>query len=454
MSVFPQKFIQQLQGLFSETESRALLEALEQPAPVSVRLNPYFKGQLCVPHEKIPQCETGYFLKERPLFTADPAFHAGAYYPQEANSMWIGAVFSFLRNTYFESSASLAVLDLCAAPGGKTTDISSRLLAQDILVANEVISARNAILFENVSKWGLANTVITKADAQKFGQKGPVFDLIFCDAPCSGEGMFRKDNIAIQEWSEDNVTLCTQRQQRIVFDIWDALKPGGFMIYSTCTFNRNENEDNVFRICEETGAEIIPFEHLAKSTLYELEPNMYRCLPHLSKGEGLFFCILRKPDEQDKAGGLEISPRNQKNKRLPIKSSYPGFTSIEKGNETYVLAGDRDPLFIHGLPGLVHPGVPLGSFFNEKWKPHPAVSLIKGADFGLPEIELDDEAAMQYLKREFIPLKPQALGAVIVCWNGHPIGTANAVKNGLNNLLPMEWRVRGNFTAHSIVEHK
>ncbi len=454
MSVFPQKFIQQLQVLFSEKESLALLESLEQPAPISVRLNPYFKGHLSVPHEKIPQSENAYFLNERPLFTADPAFHAGAYYPQEANSMWIGAVFGFLRKGYFEESEGLAVLDLCAAPGGKTTDISSRLLSQDILVANEVISARNAILFENVCKWGLANTVITKADAQKFGQKGPVFDMVFCDAPCSGEGMFRKDNIAIQEWSEDNVSLCTQRQQRIVYDVWDALKPGGFMIYSTCTFNRNENEDNVLRICEEKGAEIIPFEHPAKSNLYELEQNMYRCLPHLSKGEGLFFCILRKPQESEKPEGREISPRNSKNKKLPLKSRYPGFTCIEKGNETYLLAGERDLNFIQNLPGIVHPGVPLGSFFNEKWKPHPAVALIKNAEFGLPEVELSDTAAMQFLKREFIPLKPKALGAVIVCWNGHRIGTANAVKNGLNNLLPMEWRVRGDFTAHSIVEQK
>ena len=197
MNAFPQAFLDELGALFDKETLASLLLALENTPPVSIRLNPAFKGNVCVPHEKVPQSQFGYFLQDRPIFTADPAFHAGAYYPQEANSMWIGVVFSFLRQTFYQNEASIIALDLCAAPGGKTTDISSRMELGDLLVANEVISTRNAILFENVCKWGLANTVITKADAQKFGEKGPLFDMGFCDAPCSGDGMFRKDNDAI-----------------------------------------------------------------------------------------------------------------------------------------------------------------------------------------------------------------------------------------------------------------
>ena len=453
MNAFPQAFLDELGALFDKETLASLLLALESTPPVSIRLNPAFQGNVCVPHEKVPQSEFGYFLKDRPIFTADPAFHAGAYYPQEANSMWIGAIFSFLRQTFYQNEASIIALDLCAAPGGKTTDISSRMELGDLLVANEVISTRNAILFENVCKWGLANTVITKADAQKFGEKGPLFDIIFCDAPCSGEGMFRKDNDAISEWSTDNVVLCTQRQQRIVFDVWDALKPGGFLVYSTCTFNRSENEDNAIKFCAEMGAELIEFEHPNKDLLFELEPHLYRCLPHKTPGEGLFFCIIRKPDGPFEARNRETSPKKKNKKTVSVSMEFDGFQSLIKGEETYLLRGDHDEAFIQNLPGLVHPGIPAGSVFSGKWKPHPAIGLLKNADFNLPLIELDDAAAMQFLKREFIPMKPPTQGPVIVVWKGHRLGTANAVKNGLNNLLPMEWRVRSNFTAQSIVEY-
>jgi 16S rRNA C967 or C1407 C5-methylase (RsmB/RsmF family)/NOL1/NOP2/fmu family ribosome biogenesis protein len=452
MSNFPIAFIDQLKTLFSEQESQNILESLEETAPVSIRCNPHFKGNLAVSHENITQNNRGYFLNERPVFTADPAFHAGLYYPQEANSMWIGAVFSFLRSRYFDSDQALLILDLCAAPGGKTTDISARMEEDDLLVANEIISNRNAILFENICKWGLANTVITKADAHKFGEKSPLFDLIFCDAPCSGEGMFRKDRTAVTEWSPDNVSLCTQRQQRIVFDVWNALKPGGFMVYSTCTFNRAENEDNIQHFCAQMGASIVAFEHEHKSNLVEIEPHMYRCLPHKSPGEGLFFCILQKPDGDFNREMKETSPKRKIKANVQNGLEFEGFTTIGKGEESYLLRGSRNEALIQNLPGLVHPGIPIGSVFNGKWKAHPAIGLLKDANFGLERVQLDDAACMQYLKREFIPLSGVPTGSVLVDWNGHCLGTANAVKNGLNNLLPMEWRVRGNFTAHSIVE--
>ena len=452
MSVFPSAFIQELSQIFDSNTLSKLLESLQEPQPTSVRLNPFYRGKINVPHEKIKQSDLGYFISERPVFTADPAFHAGAYYPQEANSMWIGSVFSFLRTSYYPSAERVVVLDLCAAPGGKTTDLSSRMKPGDLLVSNEVISSRNSILFENVCKWGIANTVITKADAQRFGENGPNFDLIFCDAPCSGEGMFRKDSTAISEWSNENVELCTQRQQRILFDVWNALNPGGFLVYSTCTFNRSENETNILKFCKETGAELIPFEHPHSEVLFQLEPNMYRCLPHLSAGEGLFFCIIRKPEGVCQAGNKETSPRKKHMKKVSAGIEIPGFQVVQKGEDTYVLRGQHEKLLIDNLPNVIHPGIPVGPVFSGKWKPHPAIGLLKDAEIPLPVVTLDDDLVMLYLKREFVPQKPNVQGPVIVEWNGHRLGTANAVKNGLNNLLPMEWRVRGNFHAHSIVE--
>jgi len=454
MTVFPAAFLDQLSDVFDTSTKEALLSSLNIPSLVSIRLNPFFNGETTEKAKTTPQNERGRFLKERPLFTADPAFHAGMYYPQEANSMWIGAVFSFLRESKFQTEDSLFVLDLCAAPGGKTTDISSRMMPNDLLVANEVISTRNSILFENVSKWGLGNTIITKADAHRFGEAGPLFDMVFCDAPCSGEGMFRKDNDAISEWSLDNVLLCTQRQQRIVFDVWNSLKPGGFLIYSTCTFNRSENEDNVRDFCNQTGAQLVPFEHPKKELLFELEPNQYRCLPHLTPGEGLFFCILQKPLDKVPAPAKKSSFKKKNNKKKGPSMVFNGYQSLIKGDETYILKGNHDEDIILGLPGLVHPGTPVGSVYSGKWKPHSAIALLKGVDFNIPTITLDNIACMQYLKREFIAKKPDKQGPVIVLWNGHRLGVANAVKNGLNNLLPMEWRVRGDFHAQSIVEHK
>jgi 16S rRNA C967 or C1407 C5-methylase (RsmB/RsmF family)/NOL1/NOP2/fmu family ribosome biogenesis protein len=453
MNRFPEEFLTRLSKTLQSEEAQELVDCLMEEPLTSVRINPSYKGSLIVANERIIHAEGGFFLKERPLFTADPAFHAGIYYPQEANSMWIGVVFSFLRETYFNGD-SVRILDLCAAPGGKSTDISSRMHPGDLLVANEVISSRNAILFENICKWGMANTVITKADATLFGQLGPVFDILLIDAPCSGEGMFRKDPDAIKEWSLSNVTLCTQRQQRIVMDAWNTLKPGGFLIYSTCTFNREENEDNVAYFVHTLGAEVIPIQHPNLDLLLELEPHRYRCLPHRSRGEGLFFCVLQKPDAPF-SELLNTRSNSKKTKNLPKDNNqtrFKGFTSLEKRGESYVLRGEHTLPWIYNLPGLVHPGVPVGPSFNDKWKAHSAIALIKNASFNLVEASLDSEQCMSYLRREFVSLTPNKLGTVHVKWNNKSLGTANAVKQGLNNLLPLEWRVRNKLTLRSIVD--
>jgi len=431
-AIMKNDFVSLLGQTLPKKETNSLIECINAgDSPVSIRVNrkKIHEGlKLKAENGSVSHCGDGFFLKERPLFTADPLLHAGFYYVQEANSMWIGEVARWILGASAEgispekksqekkmAAKGRVVLDLCAAPGGKSTHLSSVLGEGDQLVANEIISVRNSILFENISKWGDGNTLITKADAKEFGKLDSVFDLISCDAPCSGEGLFRKDDLAQNEWSLEHVDLCTQRQQRIVFDVWDALKPGGYFIYSTCTYNRKENEDNVLRFCEELGADLIelPSDMDGREFLYELEPKMYRCMPHLSQGEGLFFAILRKHGVAEE-----------------VRTSFR-------------------------LPGMVHEKAPIGEVFHGKWKPHPAAALLNSLSRGdlfknVPTVELSDEEVMLYLRREFIPLKTKELGAVLLTWKGFNMGTANAVKNGLNNLLPMEWRVRSQFSANSI----
>ena len=233
---------------------RALVafSAFDQPASVAVRQNPFkschsFDG---LGGEIVPWSRWGLILSERPVFTLDPHFHAGAYYVQDSSSMFVGEVFTrCLDNVPVPEGRPLRVLDLCAAPGGKTTDLAAslreRFAGNFILVANEVMKQRAGVLASNVALWGDPNVVVTSDDPSAFSRLDGFFDVIVADVPCSGEGMFRKDEYAQQQWSENNVALCEGRQRRILADVWPALAQGGVLVYSTCTFNRKENDSNV-----------------------------------------------------------------------------------------------------------------------------------------------------------------------------------------------------------------
>lgn len=246
------------------TRTRALLgnefdsfeAALQADVPVSIRINekkgtpaPSTTGAPC---ERVAWCETGYYLPERLSFTFDPLFHAGAYYVQEASSMFLEqAIRSHVKTP-------VRCLDLCAAPGGKSTHLAACLPEGSLLVSNEVIRSRSHILAENIAKWGNPNCIVTNNDPKEIGCLTHFFDVIVADVPCSGEGMFRKDTDSTGEWSVANVALCAGRGRRIIHDVWNALKPGGLLIYSTCTYNMEEDEENIHYITEELGAEALP----------------------------------------------------------------------------------------------------------------------------------------------------------------------------------------------------
>lgn len=465
-----QEFINLIQQTLPSNEAKALLEALNEPVLTSVRINRKKIQKINVEFQSVKHCKDGFILKDRPIFTADPALHAGAYYVQESNSMWIGEI---VRNLLPKIDPGAIVLDLCGAPGGKSTHIASVLRDGDLLVANEVIQSRNAILYENLCKWGAGNAVVTRSDAKIFGKNANLFDIIACDAPCSGEGMFRKDSGAIDEWSISNVQLCAERQQRIVHDVWNALKPGGFLIYSTCTYNRSENEDNVFNFCEEFGASLIPIDFEGQDTLFSLEESMYRCLPHRTSGEGLFFAVLQKPtnNQGDKyelsqsQRDFESYKKNQNKKGkaqhksgkkgLELPFSRENWGAFEGFDGLYTLKlGDwynNHPNLIKELPNVVHPGVGIGKVYNDDWKVEPSFDLLSENFNEYPTQEIDIHDAIRYFRREFLNLQVQQKGIVGLRWNGLHLGTANAVKNGMNNLWPVNWRIRSEFEAKSII---
>lgn len=284
--MFPAEFINGLRETLGPGRADRIVAALAAEPEVSVRVNP-FKLALAalrehfgpLAGEPVPwAAEEAFYLRERPSFTLDPLFHAGAYYVQEASSMYAGVLLDRAL-TALGRWTGLRVLDLCAAPGGKTTQLLSHLDDTSLLVANEVVPARATVLAENVARWGCSNVAVTQSDPSAFTAMRGFFDVVVTDVPCSGEGMFRKDERAVAEWSPDAVRLCAARQRRIVGDVWPALAAGGYLIYSTCTFNPFEDEDNVAWICAELGGSCLEMRHF---------------YPGEDRGEGFFAALIHK----------------------------------------------------------------------------------------------------------------------------------------------------------------
>ena len=287
-----------------------LLEAALQAEPaVSVRMNRDKCGEE-PSAERVPWCDTGYYLAERRLFTLDPLFHAGAYYVQEASSMFLEqAVKAYVKEP-------VRCLDLCAAPGGKSTHLCSILPEGSILVSNEVIPSRAAVLYENLAKWGNPNVFVARNAPADLGRLAHFFDLVVVDAPCAGEGMFRKDPAAARQWSLSGVARCAARQRQILRDVWDALRPGGLLVYSTCTYNTEENEDNLSFLVEDLGAEALPVplrEAWQVTGALKYGYPACRFFPHKTRGEGFFLALVRKAARGEAGGEMpEPSPQERR----------------------------------------------------------------------------------------------------------------------------------------------
>lgn len=445
----PKDFIENIKPLLQE-EFNLFTDALNNDTPISIRVNDKLDFQPST--KKVAWCKNGYYLAERPLFTADPLHHAGAYYVQEASSMFLGEV---LRQLVAPKSI---VLDLSAAPGGKSTHISQHLNHQGFLVSNEIIRSRANILMENSIKWGNPNIMVTNNTPSDFGKLGELFDVVVVDAPCSGEGMFRKNHDAINEWSRENVAMCAMRQRDIITDVWDSLKQDGILIYSTCTYNREENEENIQWIENELGASFISIDTEEFSEITATKKG-YRFFPHKTKGEGFFIAALRKNSEAPK---LKFNKKKSKPSitKLKEQSQYEKmllqtekFLFFEKGNSIFALDKTYEDLANILLEKLkiLHIGIKLGEKKRDSFIPDISLALSKQINrANFTEHEIDKPTALQYLHRDSIQLPDDTpKGIILLTYQSVPIGWIKNLGNRSNNLYPQEWRIRmdiANFT--------
>ena len=489
--MIPQAFQQQMCALLGDNEAGALCTALSSGnLPTSIRTNPFkplkdrenLFGQTdnaVSPSDiadsptlrPVPWCPSGSYLSERPSFAHDPLWHAGAYYVQEAASMFIAQAYKVIESTFSTDNmmnAPLRMLDLCAAPGGKSTLWRSLLPDEALLVANEPIRQRAQILAENLTKWGHPHTFVTQAFPDAFTSLVDTFDIIATDVPCSGEGMFRKDEQAREEWSPAAVISCADRQRDILTSVWPALKDGGFCVYSTCTFNREENEDLVTWACDTLGAELVeiptdPGWNIAGDTTERNLP-VYHFFPHRTEGEGLFLALLRKKksemfnDRRKLQILLDVREGNGR-KRGAKSSAKPNATLLSwlENAEDFTFQCSVDGVWtaiptrfteireqLANVAPLLLGGIEIAAEKGKKLIPQHALAIsIAASSSAFPRVEIARNLALAYLHREAITLPAEApRGYVLLTYRGLPLGFANNLGNRANNLYPNEWRLR------------
>jgi len=445
---FPAGFKDMNSALIGDWE--AFESAHEKPSPASIRINSKkvnFKPAI----RPVPWCPTGFYLPERPAYTMDPLFHAGAYYVQEPGSMLLWHVLEQLNL----NRDGLKVLDLCAAPGGKSTLILDWLDGNGFLVSNEVIGKRAQVLQENLDKWGDANRMVCHSDPQQFARAGAQFDVLVVDAPCSGEGMFRKESDAVKMWNPDLVEHCHLRQCRILNDALACLKPGGHLIYSTCTYNNRENEESLFPAVEQSGADSIPLQFPAEWYVSPSERkgvHGYRCFPHQMETEGFFISVLKNPGEVKEES---LKKKRRKNATLKPDSGLLNtlspwlhdaldFAAIEHRGEVYFLPAAFFA-FAMQLAQNTHAltiGQKAGKVVRNELNPDTRLALSVDLNSeGMSKVHLTDEQAIAYLRRETLHLENAPDGLVLCMYREIPIGWGKMISGRLNNRWVKEWRI-------------
>lgn len=460
-------------------EFDAFAKAYEEKVPVSIRINAAKSTFDYAQFDNVLWSNNGYYLKSRPSFTHDPLFHAGCYYVQEASSQFL----SHVAKTVLPKDETLKVLDLCAAPGGKSTLLLSELNDDSLLVSNEVIRTRSHILAENISKWGRPNVVVTNNDPEQFDKLKGFFDVIVGDAPCSGEGLFRRDPELTVEWSPENVNLCSARQRRIVLDIWPSLKEGGLLVYSTCTFNTQENEENLAWLKAQIGFESVKLEVPAEwnivetiSTSPSLSPSTtlslttrpgilsdraesrgdgeerifsYRFYPHRVKGEGFFISVLRKTEAQSSSSHKEKTlfppaPSKEKNEVAPWLKDSDRFDFIRRGDHVIAILKQHTDV-VHRLSrtlNCVQYGIPVADAQKGLKPLHELALSVHLNKDAFHQTELTKEEALKFLAKEDFKVNSDHKGISLMTFEGHPLGWMNLLGNRANNLYPKEWRIR------------
>lgn len=441
-----------------------IIEAVETSEPsVAVRLNPLKeRGDAGVVVEAatvaVPWCAEGRYLDERPDFTHDPALHQGVYYVQDASSMAVGMVAGELaRGIVLPEGEHLRYLDACAAPGGKTTAAISALPEGTLVVANEFDFRRAGILKENIVKWGYPGVVVSRGDTARFRKLPGWFHIIAADVPCSGEGMMRKDARACEQWTPALVEECVERQREIVANLWEALAPGGYLIYSTCTFNRRENEEMMEWMAEELGALHVEIDGAMFPGVVSTG-SMLRFFPGRVRGEGLALGVLRKPADAQPATRREGKRRGKKGDATAAASAAKKLADgcriwlgegeamslgwIDEELTAVPLALSADAACLDGVLDVIQRGVTLGTLKGKAVVPAQslALSAALSAD-AFPTVDVDREIALAYLRRESLCGFDAPRGMLLLMYGGRPLGFVNNLGNRANNLYPSAWRI-------------
>lgn len=447
MKPLPEKFEKSIRVQL-EDEFPAFLTSLQEAPPVSIRVHPE-KSKRPARQHPVPWSQYGEYLRTRRVFTFDPLLHGGSYYVQEASSM-------FLEQALEQSvdlNKPLNVLDLCAAPGGKSTHLLCLLRRDSLLVSNEAIRSRASILSENIQKWGYPNTIVTNNDPADFQRLTGFFDVMLIDAPCSGEGLFRKDPGAMDEWSSENVQLCASRQKRIVADAWKALRKDGILIYCTCTYNESEDEEILRWLNEIHRVEFLKIltdpswgvKEVTKNNLYA-----YRFFPHRTKGEGFFISVMRKNEATE-----PLLIKNKTSLARPSKKITEKLREWVVENRPVTFFQFQDLLFytpehkskeieflLQHLK-ILYVGTNLARVKHERLIPEHALALSVELNRNIfPAADVSEADALRYLRRDAIQLEGGSPGFTLLTCHDLPIGWVNVLQNRVNNMYPSEWRIR------------
>lgn len=458
--ILPSDFLALLKESIGNKNADILAErVINQNSIASVRFNPYkcnldfasiFGDNLS---SQVLWADNAYYLNERPRFTSDPFFQSGFYYVQEASSMYMNIVRRSIEKCEKDFfNQSLIALDLCAAPGGKTTHLSTLLNNSSLLVANEVIKQRSTILADNVAKWGVPNIVVTNNDPADFSKLNNTFHLVVVDAPCSGEGLFGKDPSAIEQWSLANVNLCAQRQRRILSDIWSVLRNGGFLVYSTCTYNHFENDDNLQFILNELGGEIVDIDLLGGCGIEKTKSGGAQFIPGLVKGEGQFLSIVRKKgDIKNLYTPLKYKEPKTKlktNIKIPQLDSIFNYSLLGDMLKGYPIQIEKEIKFIEQNLRSVHSGLAIANIKGKDYIPHSDFALWSGINqiienmpFNINIINVTLEQAQKFLTKDVLSFANAPKGFLLLVYNNAPLGFVKNLGNRVNNLLPQARRI-------------
>ncbi|MBR4871060.1 MAG: rRNA cytosine-C5-methylase [Alistipes sp.] len=445
----PEEFVRSMREMLGDDAER-LFSALDTPAEVSIRVNPAKPAEV-FEGEAIGWSPNGRYLAERPQFTLDPLMHGGAYYVQEASSQFVAHI---LRQDNLEGGR---VLDMCAAPGGKTTVYSSLVGREGLVVANDINRGRTLALSDNVQRWGMGNVVVTCNEPEHIGAFEQWFDVVAVDAPCSGEGMFRKMDEAREEWTPASVEQCVARQRDILAEAWRALRPGGKLIYSTCTFNDREDEGVVRWLVEEYGDEIVAAERVEtedKWGIVRSDIGPFQCFhfyPHSARGEGFFAAVACKAEGVTK----RRTPKGRRKVFTTLQSkdlaevsrwvddaktmSFRYVGDVVYGYNSAVM---EDVTQLSESLSVVYSGVAMGQIFKGTLKPEHSLALFVGRNRDVvTEVELSLEDAQNYLRRQDIDAKQFSEGVNVVTYKGVAIGFIKRIGARCNNMYPKDLRI-------------